>query len=98
VTEDQQLKKIEMEAKRKLHMQKMIEEQKKLTVDKILNDAGRKKKIRKEAEERRNERIRRRVLPEGDQIIKIIATQKGTHLVLPQGLKGEDLFNYYLIV
>eukprot|EP01017_Pseudomicrothorax_dubius_P029354 TRINITY_DN3561_c0_g1_i1.p1 TRINITY_DN3561_c0_g1~~TRINITY_DN3561_c0_g1_i1.p1 ORF type:complete len:224 (+),score=77.33 TRINITY_DN3561_c0_g1_i1:65-736(+) len=97
VTEEQQLRKIENENRRKLHMQRMVEEQKKQVVDKILNEAGRKQKQRKEKEENQ-EKIkaerRKKRLPEDEPIIRYHMSNRITQLYLPAGIEAKDLFRY----
>jgi len=95
LTEEQQIKKLENMNKRKIHTQRLIEEQKKQTIDKILNEAGRKQKQRREKEEksaREKENRKFRKLPEGEVAIKLVSTKDGNYLILPETFNPMSLF------
>mmetsp|Transcript_41033 Transcript_41033/g.47680 ORF Transcript_41033/g.47680 Transcript_41033/m.47680 type:complete len:85 (+) Transcript_41033:209-463(+) len=77
-----------------MHTQKMVEEQKKQIVDRILNEAGRKQRMRKEKEEQddlKKQNYKYRVLPEGEVGIKYISKRDGNFLVLPSTMIATDL-------
>ncbi|KAL4437644.1 hypothetical protein ABPG74_017882 [Tetrahymena malaccensis] len=81
VTEEDQMKKIEKEEKRRAQMQKQIEDLKRQTVDKILNEAGTKQKKRKEKEEiEKDNKINHqyRKLPQGMPRIRILNNSQGS--------------------
>ncbi|KAL4487567.1 hypothetical protein ABPG72_017356 [Tetrahymena utriculariae] len=81
VTEEDQMKKIEKEEKRRAQMQKQIEDLKRQTVDKILNEAGTKQKKRKEKEEiEKDNKINHqyRKLPQDMPRIRILNNSQGS--------------------
>jgi len=96
LTEEQQVKKMEIANKRKILNQKLQEEQKKKTINKILNEAGRKQKQRKEQEERslkEKDTHKFRTLPEGEVGIKYVSSAAGIFLKLPEGFNTQELLN-----
>jgi predicted dithiol-disulfide oxidoreductase (DUF899 family) len=88
--------------KRKMLNQKLQEEQKKLTINKILNEAGRKQRMRKEKEDRDQKEkanYQYKTLPNGEVGIKYISKGDHSFLVLPEGFEAQKLLdvNYILM-
>jgi len=95
LTEEQQVKKMEIAIKRKLLNQKIQEEQKKSTINKILNEAGRMQRLRREREEKtqaEKDNYKYKTLPQGEIGIKHVNKGTGSYLVIPPGFNINNLF------
>eukprot|EP00828_Plagiopyla_frontata_P045305 TRINITY_DN7712_c0_g1_i6.p1 TRINITY_DN7712_c0_g1~~TRINITY_DN7712_c0_g1_i6.p1 ORF type:complete len:456 (-),score=72.18 TRINITY_DN7712_c0_g1_i6:60-1427(-) len=94
LTEEEQIKKLQMEEKRKQQFKKMNEEKRQQVVDQILNEHGR-QKIKRNKEELKKDMEKQahkfRQLPENDIKIKYISTSQGQQLVLDKKLAGVNI-------
>ncbi|CAK82165.1 unnamed protein product (macronuclear) [Paramecium tetraurelia] len=84
-TEEEMISKSQKELQRKEKLQKQQEEQKQMTVDKILNEIGRKQKQRQQQEDKKTEDTHKyRSLPQNDIIIKYKSNSEGTFIIMPK--------------
>ncbi|CAD8060412.1 unnamed protein product [Paramecium sonneborni] len=84
-TEEEMISKSQKELQRKEKLQKQQEEQKQMTVDKILNEIGRKQKQRQQQEDKKTEDTHKyRSLPPDDIIIKYKSNRDGTFIIMPK--------------
>ncbi|CAD8141045.1 unnamed protein product [Paramecium octaurelia] len=84
-TEEEMISKSQKELQRKEKLQKQQEEQKQMTVDKILNEIGRKQKQRQQQEDKKTEDTHKyRSLPPNDIIIKYKSNSEGTFIIMPK--------------
>ncbi|CAD8151935.1 unnamed protein product [Paramecium pentaurelia] len=84
-TEEEMVYKSQKELQRKEKLQKQQEEQKQMTVDKILNEIGRKQKQRQQQEDKKTEDTHKyRSLPPDDIIIKYKSNNEGTFIIMPK--------------
>ncbi|CAD8147042.1 unnamed protein product [Paramecium pentaurelia] len=85
ITEEEMISKSQKELQRKEKLQKQQEEQKQMTVDKILNEIGRKQKQRQQQEDKKTEDTHKyRSLPPDDITIKYKSNSEGTFIIMPK--------------
>ncbi|CAK67438.1 unnamed protein product (macronuclear) [Paramecium tetraurelia] len=88
-TEEEMIYKSQKELQRKEKLQKQQEEQKQMTVDKILNEQGRKQKQRQQQEDKKTEDTHKyRSLPPDDIIIKYKSNSEGTFIIMPKNMNS----------
>ncbi|CAD8143733.1 unnamed protein product [Paramecium octaurelia] len=88
-TEEEMIYKSQKELQRKEKLQKQQEEQKQMTVDKILNEIGRKQKQRQQQEDKKTEDTHKyRSLPPDDIIIKYKSNSEGTFIIMPKNMNS----------